>query len=202
MTQGFEAHSLLLTSQFAPLHPGSQSHLYLWRRPRCSSGAAETCGPGLWAFPALTLSSSPGTEAAVPSDPQSFKVGQLHPPSPRRRPRFGYRAGLRRLPTTGCVALNTGLTLSVQTGAQGLCPPQRPHLDRVVPGAQRVSGASSRFLPTPHTLTPNGAQSPKTAPRQTPIVSPRWSPVFPTNHPCTGVPTTPSSSVIGSNSTK
>lgn len=74
LTQGFDSHSLLLTSQLAPPQPGSQSHLYL-QRDQAAQGRQR------WAFPAPTRSWSHGVEAAIPSDPQSFEVGHQHPPA-------------------------------------------------------------------------------------------------------------------------
>lgn len=52
LAQGLDSHSLSFTSQLAPLHPGSQSHLYLQWGPWGSSRTPTL--PALTPFYSLT----------------------------------------------------------------------------------------------------------------------------------------------------
>lgn len=78
LTQGLDSHSLLLMSQFVPLHPGAQSHLYLQRGLGCSLGSEPSAKLQFQSEDKDT--SSTGLEVpTLPKTVQGFQTATMQP---------------------------------------------------------------------------------------------------------------------------
>lgn len=165
LTQGFDSHSLLLTSQLAPLQPGSQSHLYLQRdqaaqgRPRWAFPPPPAPGRMAWRRPSpLTLSPLRwGTSTHQPwlcvPEPSAYplcaKWGHRAPArlnGPVQTERCGHVMGVRKLRFPLCT-----LKLPTPNEGEGPGPTSPPHVKRQSPAL----GPPAFLTDHPHTGAPH-----------------------------------------------